>query len=661
KEDFGDSVALIAKDWNDYLDESLSRSALSLTGHSSSKSTNESAAYLSQYLSLFWQPCHPLDFQSWLLNSLCPLPGITASRVAKALADKPSITGLKWDKILEGTDVEAAEKKALWVDPLFTGIPPENGGQIADICKKIADWANKQSFGYEKNNEELSAEYQSCFQYAKAAAAIFNRHQKTIFTKKDALKVVSELVLSTAGSCDSPAEINSVRIAASPNALAAQYDCVIYWAANRSSVSSEPEKFWNNEEEAELNKNGVSFIPAETRILAAADEWRRAALSAGKRLILITSEISAGEPDGVHPIWHELSIPFSNSLRLEIDSVDFETFNAAENETKNIIKSICDHNLLKQFTLADTNTESDSWKISGSVVPSKPESATGLEILLYCPFRWSLERAAQIRGSAKYSAAQDFTITGTLCHEVIEAFLKKHKDPSDCADIEKELSAFFDEIGPKVYGTFFLPEEKVVCEEARSLVLRAGRAFCNILIASNLKFDSSEDDIKCVLEYGDAHGKPDIVMVRKDNPEVKVVIDLKLGGKTKKISLIKKGRAVQLSQYSKLVQKTSELTEMPPVAFFIINNGTMLADASYADIFKGASLINCDQNAEEQWNDICSTAKANLTNLKNGFVEIGLPDETRLKKRSGDKQYASDCKYCDYKIFCSRSEKKGEE
>ena len=361
-----------------------------------------------------------------------------------------------------------------------------------------------------------------------------------------------------------------------PGAILAPVDAIVWWNATESSVPSLPHPFWSGKNLTQLKENGVCLQPVSEVLDRQRAAWFRAAGFAKECILLFYARLSGDtrERDEVHPIWHELSAPFTPESAANCIIHARDVLNAQTGDQLFTNSS-------REYSVDRLPAFREVWNIPPKKLVSREyESPSSLEMLIGCPLQYVLNYNADIRPTSLLGLPEDALLYGKVAHEVLERYLtscKKWPDPSEAG---KEAGILFDKYIQEEATILLLPGCDAKRARLKSAIVASTRLLVDILKKGDYEVEGVETEIKKDTGAGPVRGFCDLILRKIDGSGI---LDLKWPGGTYRRKLLEKGMATQLAAYSRMSEK------YPPTGFFIIKNATLLT--IHPEAFPGSMAI----------------------------------------------------------------------
>jgi ATP-dependent helicase/nuclease subunit B len=645
------SVVIIAQRPTGVLDAALKKRHLPQLGVRSASAARGLIQLLPLALATRWQPFDAARMLEFLQMPRSPIPDEVRTRLVQLLPQCPGRGGQKWrDAIAEGLTefasqlrkddpdnasarIEAGENAVrLWLDaPLAF---PEAGLPINDlfaICSTLSAWATRMAAVGIPLASSLAANTSALLAAAQESGMVT--------LPRLGLERLLDAVLSD-GEMDPtvPNEASEWAVVENPGAAWGKNRTVVWWGFDPPPIPSRLP--WDWTERTALGAAGCNpWQPTQALAIASAG-WRRPILGATGRVLLI----SIPPPDGgLHPLAHEMA-PMLEAC-------------PACRPTAEAFLGMADPKLAG-VTLARVPAPSRplplatfDWTIPDQLpLTRSSHSATAIEELLGCPFRWVLRSDARIRTGRRAEIADGEQLIGQLAHR-LAAHLFAAGGPSDPDEIRNAAIAV-------------LPR---LVEEAAAPLLQAGAAAERARMAERLP--GAMSDIATLLKdkalavvgtevEREADDMPEakeqfrgsIDLLLQDSEGRPALLDLKWTRKADRYSgLLKTGSALQLAAYAKLVGAAER------AAYFLLRDGQVFSTSSWA---LGTSAADDAPSLADTWSRTIDSRRLRLATIRAGTLRaLGVgyddkkpppdPDEVSLRP-------TPPCNLCSFGRLCGK-------
>ena len=508
----------------------------------------------------------PLDPQAWiefLLHPISPVPSRLGHRLAEAIHNLPG-HGPHWDDalgkcvaLIDATDTDAIAKLrqtyADWIDAPLIAPTALTGPALADSLTSLGKWLASRAGGKKSDDANDASEWIIASR-AVAQLESLLRSQAAI-TRIEVNRLLTEWHQSASPTSRFPGQVGSVTTVASPAQLLAPQDQIIWWRPAPSSTRRSP---WTRAESDWLSSHHLVLLDESKLALAAETSAARAVLFAGKSLTIYQVIQSEGGPTGQAGILTRLISLCGHSIIVPARSLI-----ATEAITLRPLPP------LRRWWNLDT---------PDLFPPRKEESFSSVSKVIDAPVDWVLEKHAKLSAGsiANFRASDSALRSGSVLHAAAEE-LFNHPEIKWQSASESAIQLFIAELFPRLLASQAALYLTPGYEAARTRLLHSAQQslwrLVEILREAKITEVTLEQKIDAVPFIGGQIGGRIDLIARRDDGQT-AVIDLKLGGKTKRREELEKNRHLQLATYGHLMRQ-SKHTE-PATAFFILSNGGTL-------------------------------------------------------------------------------------
>lgn len=507
----------------------------------------------------------PLDPQAWiefLLHPISPVPSRLRHRLAETIHNLPG-HGPHWEEALEKciTFIDAADTDAIaklrqayadWIDVSLIA-PALTGPDIANSLTSLGKWLASRA-GAKKSDDASDASEWIIASRAVAQLESLLRSEAAI-TRIEVNRLLAEWHQSASATTRFPGQVGSVTAVSSPAQLLAPQDQIIWWRPAPTHTRRSP---WTRDESDWLSSNHLVLLDESKLAMAAETSAARAVLFAGESLTIYQVTQSEGGPTAQAGILTRLL-------------------------------SLCGHSIIvpargltatEAIPLRPLPPLRRWWdlKTPDLLPPRESESFSSVSKVIDAPVDWVLEKHAKLSaGSISSFRASDSALrSGSVLHAVAEE-LFNHPKINWQTTSESALHQFIADLFPGLLASQAALYLTPGYEAARTRLLHsAQQCFWNlieILREAGVTEVSLEHPIDAVpFIGGQIGGRIDLIARRADGKTA--VIDLKLGGKTKRREELQNNRHLQLATYGHLMRQSEGIE--PATAFFILSNGGTL-------------------------------------------------------------------------------------
>jgi hypothetical protein len=578
-------------------------------------------------LRLCWKPLNPLHLLEFLTHPDTPVEFHLRNELSRALVECPGIGGPKWlaaiEVVKEIYKTKPAEQAKRLVPRLESDLAEwihvakyearsgSPGPELANRCQCIAKWARQQSISGPEQNDFAKAPLFRCLA---ARAAELGAALKA--TDKVTQCQLERLIKRVAGSgWTSPRirELGHCHRFGSPAACVESADIVLWW--NFSEPQTPVLPYWTSSEIEELRGHGAE-IPSAASILAVESaQWLRPIWAARKKLMFFTPRQRNGEPVVTHPLLSRIQAVVEGKLpKTDLD---------VALQRKRIPCAV-------KFGHAALPTARRWWKLKDGkhFGIRAAESFSSAEKFIYSPYAWVLDYKAVLRPGvlSQFRMRSENVLRGNLLHRLLDLLGDGPIKKSNWATIaEGELKEYLEKQWPALLeqegATLLLLGKQ---SEATALLDTGKQALWTLaqqLRAAQIKETATNVNFKADFIGGQLDGYVDLLV--KNEASRASVIDLKSGRMEEKKKELQSNVHLQLAIYGFLHQQNR--SEWPSAAYFILNNGRMLAQTK--EYFPLASCVTTKAGTgglEICWNEFVEMWRYRRALLDQGWIELTL-------------------------------------
>jgi ATP-dependent helicase/nuclease subunit B len=593
----------------------------------------------------------PLNVQA-LLTLLClprpPIPRNAAAKLARALEKAPGVGGPEWRSAWEEIEVvalaasdndvgQAAVRERLarwhaWVEPVRAD--PVTGltlAQAMEVCDRVIAWAVAM---HATTSEDC---YLVASQLAKAVRDAFLRLQRPMLSRSLVERVIDQAVGGGVADVTARPEAGAWRSVAHPGAVWADVDTVIWW--NFNDTDERPrQSLWTAAERAELAAADV--IPndpaAAARLLARA--WEQPVLCARRQLVLVRSTLQGDGEAPIHPLAHRLA-PV-----LEIDANKVSVEDSCHSEKLRI----CSHEIVRDaLTLREAPLRKASWPASAAfsaMAAGRVQSATSLENLFSCQFRWALQHVARLRPGRMRSLPDYNQLMGNLAHAMAREIFQPGP-PAAPDDAARQAAALFDRLLDEIAAPLRDTIAAADLSLARLRLPEAMAALSRTLTQNGLEVVACEHEVTGA--FGELTLQGSIDLVARDGAGRLVVIDLKwTRAPAVRRNEVEAGGAVQLATYAAMLNPSAA----GEGGYFLLNQRDFVVPIGGR--LQGRAVL-ATRNLAQTWAAVLETWADLAANVATaGLVATGVEGGTNHLPPGLALQREVRCDLCDYATLC---------
>jgi hypothetical protein len=588
------------------LDAALSRQGLPTLGLSSSSRLRPHIQVLPLRLALAFRPQDPFRAAELLLLPGAPLPGRTRRHLLAALNEMPGIGSPAWNEAVaasvrdeeerarSASDADArtsgnqlAERIETWFcGDLFDSSEGIPAPKAAALCDMVARWAGSRTgAAVETAKDGASPDDAGLWAHAAAVAGTLQR----MLVAHPPGQRLTQLVLSqlhdlaVGGGSDLAAfegEAGRPAVCGAPGSVLPGAAEVLWWGFVQDADPGPVPEPWTETERAALSGAGLRLAgPGEARRFEAWC-WRRPILASRERAVLVRWRISGADPVASHPFADELSTRLTTGGLAACTFTSEQLLAGAKAPWKPCVQEV---------EPADPIVPRAVWQAPPeTLAPAGTLSATALESLLGCPFKWALEHQGLLRPGRGVDIPDENRLLGDFAHRILQDMVlgtdRIAVDRATEDDAKKWAGLSFDARVGCEAAPLVRRGREAELDQARTLVAGAAAALVRHLHAGGWKVKAAEHPVSGRFAGHDVAGYVDLVL-EKEGTEA--LLDLKLSGGRYRREELEKGRALQLALYASMLKSSGRA--QPPAGFLILDDGQLLTVNPGA--FPGAAVI----------------------------------------------------------------------
>ncbi len=615
------------------LDHALRRFGLPTSGHSGATGDNTLLQVLPLVLEMAWHPPNPQRALELLTLTISPVPRGIANRLARAMQTWPAVDSDIWRETLatglddlqdQGRRGPVEDRlKVIFSSPVSRGNYPVE--EVHRRVRILMDWARGR-LSTTGPAERLAWQ-----------AVLRQLENLTRLVDLSGLGELSAAQIRRAVQ-DATSEISlpplmeaqaGPTVVDAPGCVVSPAPRVIWWGFTRESAPRPVSIPLTIEERKGLSREGVQIQDPGDEAIWLAERWRRPLFMAAETFIAICPATGIdGENLFPHPLWDEVSARASNGTKLLENTVLKDTPQ-------------------KHGRIATTVPgKLETWKAPPAAIRHRDsESASSLEKLISCPFRWVVAYLCGVWPGGTEALSSGAVLEGSLIHELIYRVFRRWPLGPDQAAVE--AGRLFEQQGPRLAAPLFQPGSKAALADTRRALVTTARHIVRLLSDAGLAPTAMEKDHETeVPELGiRLTGRPDLVAGQ-------AVVDFKRSGATYWSNRIAKGSAVQLACYGRLLAGATKKGNFPPAGVFILQEARLITASagvfSHADVIEGTDLV-------DTWKGIVDAVKQRRGELSNGEIRApgagqDCPSESCLSEEGLIMNPS--CSFCDYAVLC---------
>lgn len=656
------------------LEAALAAHGLAVQGLATSSPWRPAMQILPLAVELAFEPRDPRRALELLTLTVGPFRGSLGRRLAKAISRSPGIGGREWQtRKLDARDVLHARELARGIE---NGASTEEATRGADAfvterMERIAEWleapgvdprgAPPATFAAIAERvrtflrEHLATApdvYAPALTQAKQLADLLSHETRARLSREEVRQLVETVVRAPHDHARTVEAAGRVPHVPHPSALLHSCDTLCFWGFTAEAERRPKPLVWNGAERRALASADVRLQDPSEALLHENDLWRRAVLSAEKRVLFIVPASANNVATAPHALWDEIG------ARLDLDGPATSRLTRHARQLLDEPGDLVEVAARAPLPLPDAPP---TWKsaldVVGDVDVATSASVTSLETLVGCPLRWVLEERADLSSGAVAKLASDSLLCGNLGHRLVEELFDAGAFDRDEHAYATEAATILTRLVRSEAATLLMPGMAFERAQLVPQLLRAVRELRRYLERTGFRIQAVEEETEVASPAGRLRGRVDIRLA--DGDGLPAILDLKWG-ESRYRGLVKEGRAVQLAAYGRALSPRAT-GPFPPAGYFAIRSGVVVtADERLKPIssIDGPSL-------EATWRLVERTAAAVVASLRAGDVPVSavrrslpLLDALGIPPHHHADHYAptpiAACTYCSYGPLCGR-------
>jgi ATP-dependent helicase/nuclease subunit B len=609
---------------NRALDNAIIQEGVPSLGILSASLGRPSLQILKLVTAFLWEPIDPYKILEFLSLSLKPLDDRLAIVLGRMMAQSPGIKSEFWyaniARFFSELEQKATQDKSISVETvreqyntwferkrhnIDSSIPVQ---EAISVFKYIQIWGNTEYENLGSKNKSLLILKEQAKKIVELLEELPEIENKLSFLN---LERIVRTVYEPAPVLFRETEINHLPFIYHNSAITQSVDELLWW----NFTDHERDYFFSKWHPSELSffekMNWKINSPTHLNQLAL---WQRNTPIAKtkKRIIFIIPEKVSGKNIQAHSLEGDLKAAFRDlkTITYEVETEKGKSFLSQFFELPNSIgitqKEIGKTKAVLQINLSDKlNTREE-------------ETFTSLDNLFYYPYKWLFKYKIDLHKSSILSVVKEHTLKGNLAHRFFEKMLKENVLTWKRNDVEmwldKESNPLLQREGAVLLMYGKEPDKVAFMRKVKN----AAWSLVNMIQSNNWTIHETEMNLTGKFLGRPVKGKADLVLERDGEL---AVIDLKWGGKRRRLDMIKNREDLQLVMYSKLLTEDHNWAH---TSYFIISNAEMLSRNNLGFKEATAASPEADHIAinEEIWSKMEKTYAWRMQQFKEGKIEV---------------------------------------
>jgi ATP-dependent helicase/nuclease subunit B len=609
------------------LDNALTAESLASLGLPSVSSARPTLQLLRLVTAFLWEPLDPHKVLEFVTLANKPLNDSLAFLIARLVSQRPGIGGEYWNEQIDSffnalsqkTDTDAAivaadmvQQYRFWFERkrhrMNETVSVE---EVTEVFAQLQSWASE---AFDSSNGKAT----SLMVLAEQAQRIQDFLMTLPLENEQLTHLELERIVRTiyepAPVQPSPREVNSLDFIAKTAAICAKVPHLVWW----NFVETESNTFfsrWYQDEIRYLSDLKIELQSPQNE--NALQVWQRQLpiFCSAEQLTLCIPKAINGEETKMHPLMSNLEACFDelegNMTHIGIFQSDvplqvaqMPQFVSLEPKPLACAEAIL---LLDRENLAKRETE----------------TPTSIEKLFYYPHQWLLQHRARLSAAPIFDVASGVRLQGNLAHLIFEYIFKQDFKNWQRADCDKQIETFARNLFRQEGATMLMYGEEPTRVRFLRQVKQAVWSLLTLVRDNGWQVTATEEAVKGAFDgVTQVNGKVDLLLEKAGE---KAVVDIKLGGNSRRLDMIKNGEDLQLILYA---QFTTPPEEWAHTAYFIIENARLIARNTLA--FKEVVAIFPDEHHatayQRIWEKMQATYRWRKKQLKLGQVEIRIKE-----------------------------------
>ena len=579
------------------LDQAFARRGLPALGVSPRSSHRGALQLLSLAFSVAWAPFDPQKLLELLLLPRPPIGRWAARLLAGALSREPGVGGSAWADAWSAIEAGLVERNDGKADPgtlaewrawMEVGTHGRSSGMPAIVAAAISDRVRR--WALETDGGGRDPLLLCAVGAADALSGAFGALGRSPVT---AAQVEGLIDLAIAEGLPDPAHVaqeGGIRVVTQPGALWGGAARVVWWGF--SGDARQTRQPWTAAEVAALAATGCEIEPDARARRREAAQWEQAVWAARDALVLVTPALDRGGEVTSHPLAHRMApmlqganrdvITSSAELLLTADRVHLAGRDVRRSPEAGI----------------DLPTAVAAWTLPMPLVEAlegRGETASSLQDLLECQFRWVLRHVARLHPGGAHAIPSRERLLGNVAHALAQAVFPVGRVP-DPHEVRRAATAGLDEIVNAIAAPLRLPGSSGELAFARVRIPDSLSSLAALLAERGLAVVGMEVERASALGKLPVRSRIDLVVRDRDGDEA--VIDLKwTGSRTWRRTEVQEGRAIQLATYGHLVAPNGGAS----AGYYLLRQRELIAEAGTALAVEGLTVT---RTLDETWDAI---------------------------------------------------------
>ncbi len=610
---------------NRALDNAIIQDGVPSLGILSASLGRPSLQILKLVTAFLWEPIDPYKILEFLSLSLKPFDDRLALVLGRLMAESPGIKSEIWyarlNEFYRNIEAQSQEDKSIDVaqikeqyDTWFERKRYHIDGSIPvieaiQIFKYVQNWAGNEY-------EQLGGKNTSLIVLKEQAKKIVELLEELPETENKlsylGLERIVRTVYEPAPVLFRDTEINHTPYIYNNSSIVRNCKDLLWWNFTDHERDYFFSKWYPNELEFFKKNNWQIQTP---HILNQLSLWQRntPVRRTNERIIFIVPEKVSGKSVQPHSLEGDLKATFD-----DLDKITYQVENEKGKKFLSRFFNLPDLSKIDQQSIGKTKAMIQI-NLSEQLNKNDQETFTSLDHLFYYPYKWLFKYKIGLHKSSILSVVKENTLKGNLAHRFFEQMLREKEVKNwNKSDVESWLDNKSKQLLQREGAVLLMYGKEPDKIAFMRKVKHAAWSLLNLIQNNEWNIKETEMPLAGKFLGKPVKGKADLVLERDGEL---AVVDLKWGGKTRRMDMIKNREDLQLVMYSKLLTADHSWAH---TSYFIISNAEMISRNNLGFKESTAASPEDDHIAinEEIWSKMEKTYAWRMKQFREGKIEI---------------------------------------
>lgn len=647
------------------LDGALERRGLPRFGHLPASPLRGGIQLLSLAFATCWRPFDPTALLDLLSLPQSPVPGAVGRAIAAALTEAPGRGGPRWKEAIElglsrrrerfesqGLSNGELEKRvrqdqARWLPWLEGDVFEVEEGIPANaargICGRVAAWSARVAQGEPGPITAVGG-------FATTLSQVIAEAGLDPIPRTQLERMIDAVIADGVDADHVQAEAGEWSHVFHPGQIWGDAGTVLWWGIGANPISRRSQ-VWTDAELVALREAGCQPNDRAVSLSNESAAWRRAISNARDRLILATPSATTAEEDS-HPLLHELAPLLARApggVFFDAETL-FET-DAAAFAGGQIVRAAAPTQSLPQ--------PREHWSAPPGVVkPRSVDAATSIELLLGCPFAWTVQYPGRLNPSRRSEVPKGERLIGLLAHALIAELLQPGQPPEP-AQARQQAEARLPTLIDEMASPLRLPGASAEYARALSRLPIAVETLVHELARLSLtivKGEAKRDALDALMPGVSLSGRLDLLVSAPSGEPA--VVDFKWSRTDRyRREEIAAGHSIQLATYGRMLGTDGAPA---PGAYFMLSQARLLPVGD--NLFGQSGGGPGSPHLSDVWGRTRESWKERMHQLSQGSIRAMSENVVSNEDPAGSAaetalalQPEPPCRFCDKAILCGHA------